>query len=245
MREIHLLENNAACAKYVLNRTSQGFLPETFLGIGSFSTRVPESGKGLSIYSTPTFFENEISDSIIQGYFSVFEKESLLMQVSMGVIGNFPISRWLLVGQHLSIFHSPKIDVKRYLPTEDLMNVRSAEEFMQVYLGNIFPHIQEIRAQSILFLFDVKMFSDYIKSFFLWLSSQFNIPYLKYLVTESSDLELQKKVTGEFLWYLSESAIHPCIAVYPSSKTCYTDLIQSARNIRKQGNYSDELFFKL
>ncbi|WP_397601079.1 hypothetical protein [Silvanigrella sp.] len=245
MREIHLLENNAACAKYVLNRTSQGFLPETFLGIGSFSTRVPVSGSGLSIYSTPTFFENEISDSIVQGYFSVFEKESLLMQVAMGEIANFPISRWLLIGQHLSIFHSSKIDVKRYLPTDELLNVRSAEEFMQVYLGNIFPHIQEIRAQSILFLFDVKMFSDYIKSFFLWLAEQFNIPFLKDLVSESSEIEMQKKVTDEFLWYLSESAIHPCIAVYPSSYNCYLDLIQSARNIRKQGNYSDELFFKL
>ncbi len=116
---------------------------------------------------------------------------------------------------------------------------------MQVYLGNIFPHIQEIRAQSILFLFDVKMFSDYIKSFFLWLAEQFNIPFLKDLVTESSEIEMQKKVTDEFLWYLSESAIHPCIAVYPSSYNCYLDLIQSARNIRKQGNYSDELFFKL
>ena len=245
MREIHLLENINACAKFVLNRTSQGFLPETFLGIGSFSTRVPESGKGLSVYSTPTFFENEIFESIIQGYFSVFEKESLLMQVSMGDIGNFPISRWLLVGQHLSIFNSSNIDVKKYLPTDELLNVRSTEEFMQVYLGNIFPHIQEIRSQSILFLFDVKMISDYIKSFFIWLASQLNIPFLKELVNDSSDIEIQKKITEEFLWYLSESTIHPCIAVYPSSQSCYISLIQSARNVRKQGNYTDELFFKL
>ena len=245
MREIHLLENNEACARFVLSRTSQGFSPETFLGIGSFSSHVPNSGKGLAVRSTPVFFENELADSIVQGHFSVFERESLLMQVSMGEVGNFPISRWFLVGQHLSIFHSPKIDVKRYLPTKDLLAVRSAEEFMQVYLGNLFPHIQEIRAQSILFLFDIKMFCDYIVSFFLWISAQFNIPHLKDLVTVCSEAEIQKKITAEFLWYLSDSALHPCIAVYPSTQSCFQDLIQSARNICKHGNLSEDLLFKL
>lgn len=245
MREIHLLENNEACARFVLSRTSQGFSPETFLGIGTFSSHVPRSGKGLSVRSTPAFFENELADSIIQGHFSVFERESLLMQVSMGEIGNFPISRWFLVGQHLSIFHSPRIDVKRYLPTHDLLNAHSVEEFMQVYLGNLFPHIQEIRAQSILFLFDIKIFCDYIIAFFLWVSVQFNIPHLKDLVTVCSESEIQKKVTAEFLWYLSDLALHPCIAVYPSTPSCFQDLIQTARNICKHGSFSKELLFKL
>jgi hypothetical protein len=245
MREIHLLENNEACARFVLSRTSNGFSPETFLGIGAFSSHVPSSGKGLAVRSTPLFFENEIADSIVQGHFSVFERESLLMQVSMGEIGNFPISRWFLVGQHLSIFHSPKIDANRYLPAKDLLAVRSVEEFMQVYLGNLFPHIQEIRAQSILFLLDIKMFCDYIISFFIWLSVQLNIPHLKELVTVCSEAEIQKKVTAEFIWFLSDSALHPCIAVFPSTKSCFQDLIQSVRNIRKHGNLSEELFYKL
>lgn len=245
MREIHLIENNEACARFVLSRTSQGFSPETFLGIGAFSSQVPNSGKGLAVRSTPTFFESELADSMVQGHFSVFERESLLMQVSLGEVGNFPISRWFLVGQHLSIFHSPIIDVKRYLPTKDLLAVRSVEEFMQVYLGHLFPHIQEIRAQSILFLFDIKMFCDYIKAFFLWLSAQFNIPHLKDVVTTGTESEIQKKITAEFLWYLSDSALHPCIGVYPSIQTCFQDLVQSARNIRKHGNLSEDLLFKL
>jgi hypothetical protein len=245
MREIHLLENNEACSRFVVTRTSQGFSPETFLGIGVFSSIVPSSGKGLAIRACPMFFENEISESVVQGYFSAFERESLLMQVSIGEIGNFPISRWFLVGQHLSIFYSQKIDVKRYLPTNDLLGVRSIEEFMQVYLGNLFPHIQEIRAQSILYLFDAKMICDYIKAFFIWLSVHFNISYLKDAVVNCTEQEIQKKVSAELLWYLSDSALHPCIAVLPSTASCFHDLIQAARNIRIQDNFSKDLFFKL
>lgn len=193
MREIHLLENKEACARFVLGRTSQGFSPETFLGIGSFSSQIPSTGKGVALRSIPHFFESELTESVVQGHFSVFERESLLMQVGLGEIGNIPISRWLLVGLHLSIFYSPKIDVKRYLPTQDLINVRSPEEFMQVYLGNLFPHIQEIRAQSVLFLFDMKSFCDYVVAFFIWLSNHLNLLNLKELVSESYERELRKK----------------------------------------------------
>ncbi|APJ02519.1 hypothetical protein [Silvanigrella aquatica] len=245
MREIHLLENNEACARFVVSRAAQGFSPETFLGIGAFASHVPNIGKGIVVRSSPAFFENELSDSIVQGHFSAFEKESLLMQVTMGEIGNFPISRWFLVGQHLSIFDAPKVDVKRYLPTLDLINARSIEDFVQIYLGNLFPHIQEIRAQSVLFLFDINMFSHYLKSFFTWLSSYLRMSELTGLIINPLDSEVQKKITSEFLWYLADSALHPCIGLYPSTQICFHYLIQSARSISKYGNFSEELIFKL
>lgn len=244
MREIYLLENKEACHKFLLNRTASGFLPDSFLGIGSFSSKVPDSGIGLAIHSSPIFFEKEISESIINGYFSVFEKESLLMQIPLGGVENFPIARWLLIGKHFSIFNSTKIDVAKYLPTKELMHVRTIEEFMQVYLGFIFPHIHEIRAQSILFLFDINMFIEYIKLFFKWLSSQVSISSVTRNIVEMSVSDFQRKITDEFLWYISESSIHPCIAIFPSTKSSFISFVQSARNIRRQSSYTEELFFR-
>nr|BFD30512.1 hypothetical protein GTC16762_01300 [Pigmentibacter ruber] len=245
MREIYLLETKDACHKFLLNRTANGFLPDTFLGIGSFSSKISQSGVGLTIQSSPKFFVKEISESIIQGHFSVFEKESLLMQVPFGEVGNFPIARWLLVGKHLSIFDSDKIDAVKYLPTKELMQVRTVEEFMQVYLSFIFPHIHEIRAQSVLFLFDINIYISYIKQFFNWLSKQISNPLLFKNIIEISTIDFQRKITDEFLWFISESSLHPCIAIFPSTKSSFTSFIQSARNIKKQNGYSDELFFKL
>lgn len=243
MREIHLLENNEACTNFVLARTSQEFSPESFLGVGTFSSYVPSIGKGLMIRSSPVFFENELSDNIVQGHFSVFEREPLLMQVPLGEVGNLPISRWFLFGQHLSIFQSSKIDVKKYLPSKDLLNVKNVEEFMQVYLDSLFPHIQEIRAQSILFLFDITILSNYVFSFFNWLSE--HNTQLKELVVSLQNFDIQKKITEEFLWYLSDSALHPCIAIYPSTQTCFNIFIHSVRNIRKKRMLSNDIFFRL
>jgi hypothetical protein len=245
MREIHLLENNEACARFLLLRASQGFLPETFLGIGSFSSQIPKQGSGIALYSTPSFFEHELADSIVHGHFSVFEKESILLQTSMGLGNNISISRWYLIGQHLSIFNTSNIDVKNYLPTIELCKVRSPEEFMQVYLGYLFPHIQEVRAQTILMLFDVKMFCDYVSNFFTWLSNKLKSPKIIEAIVSLSNLELQYKLTSELLWYLSDSVLHPCIAVYPSTRACFQDLVSSARKIRIQGHLSDDLLFKL
>lgn len=244
MREIFILENKEACQKYLLNRTANGFLPDTFLGIGSFSSKVSSTGQGLAVYSSPTFFAKEISESIIQGHFSVFEKESLLMQIPLGEIAHFPIARWLLIGKHFSIFNAANFDAAKFLPTKDLLQVRTVEEFMQVYLGFIFPHIHEIRAQSILYLFDINMFIEYIKLFFNWLSVQTNNPLLAKSVTEISENVLQRKITDEFLWFITESFLHPCLAVFPSTKSSFISFVQSARSVRRQGNQSEEFYFR-
>ncbi|KAB8030817.1 hypothetical protein [Fluviispira multicolorata] len=246
MREIYLLENTEACSKFVLERISQGYSLETFLGIGTFSSqKLKDTEKGIIILSSPAFLEKELSESVILGHFSVFEQDSLLLQVGEENHKSIPISRWFLVGQHLSLFSSPRIDVLRYLPIKELMGVRTPEEFMQVYLGYLFPNIQEVRAQSILFLFDIRMLCDYIRAFFMWLIEKYELVGLKESILNYSEMDLQKKVTEEFLWFLADSALHPCIGVYPSSQKCFEFLLQSARVLRKQGNLTDEVSFKL
>ncbi|WP_186646498.1 hypothetical protein [Fluviispira vulneris] len=245
MREIYLLENIEACARFISERVAQGYSLETFLGIGTFSSQVlKDQKKGIFIQASPAFLEKELSESVILGHFSVFEQESLLLQVNEEGHKSLPISRWFLVGQHLSLFSSPRIDVLRYLPLKELMGVRTPEEFMQVYLSYLFPNIQEVRAQSILFLFDIKMLCDYIRSFFMWLIDKYELVGLKESILNYSEMDLQKKVTEEFLWFLADSALHPCIGVFPSTQKCFDFLIHSARVLRKQGNLTEETLFK-
>jgi hypothetical protein len=248
MREIYLLENLEACTQFILTRANQGFSPETFLGVGFFSSQLSGSGRGLRICSSPSFFEHELAENMVQGYFSPFEKESLLMQVNLEQIDGLPISRWLLIGQHFSLFSLEKsVDVIRHLPTQELLSISHPEEFIQVYLRNLFPHIQEIRAQSLLFLFDTQIFCGYIAAFFKWLFAQkkYSSHFKKCPVPDLSLSHIQKKVTEEFLWYLADTALHPCAAIFPSTQNCFEDFMMSARNVCRYGNLTEELMFRL
>ena len=240
MRDVFILENMAACKDFMSDHIQKGYSEESFLGVGAFSSsQLNNANEGVKIKVTPNFLEQDLVDYIIQGYISVFEQDSILIQAQSNIVS---ISKWLILGQHTSIFSLSNREISKYLKS---FSVSSMEEFVNAYFNFIISKINEMRAQIVVVLFDLDMFKNYVLKFFNWLDKEKKQAKMndKLLFQENS---LDILIIKELLHFLSNAFFNNKIAIIPSSPACYPIFLNTIHEIKKEFDlYAKDIIFRL
>ncbi len=240
MRDVFILENMAACKDLISDHLQKGYSEEDLLGVGAFSSSLPKnSPEGFQIKAIPSFLEQDLTDYIIKGHISAFEQESILIQPQFKN-AYISISKWLIFGQHLSIFSLPEADISKYINFE---NIHSVEEFINNYFNQLISKINEMRAQIAFILLDIELFQNYILKFFNWIDKE-RTPPIKHSLKFGKPLEAL--IIKEILYFLSNAFFNHKIVIIPSSQMAFQILVNTSHEIKKELNtYSKEVTFRL
>lgn len=234
MREVYILENMAAGYHFMMDQMQKGYQPESFLGVGSFSSSFSkEIPQGADLKVTPAFLEPDLYDYIVKGYISLFENEPILIQPKMN-INHQKVSKWLILSQHKTIFSLQKDVVLKYLRSE---SISSIEEFVNIYFHYLLSKTNELRAEVIIILMDFSMFLEYLREYFK--AFPLNSPIEK-------SAQLEKNVIKEIVLFFSNAFFSHKIAIIPDQSKYYNIFLSMIHESRQESkNFSNDVMYKL
>jgi hypothetical protein len=241
MRDVFILENMAACQDFMSAHLTKGYYEDSFLGVGFFSSYLPnDSSTGVKIKVTPHFLEKDLKNYITQGYISLFEQESILIQQQLN-IQFLPIKKWLLSGLHSSCFSLTNATILKEI---NKFKLNTLEDFITTYFSTIIAKINEIRAQIVVLLFDFDIFKNYLHSYLKWSNSNGNNNTL--IFKNINQKSLEKTIIYELISFLSNSFFNNKIAIVPSRPEQYNIFLNTIHSIKKDSHiYPDEIIFRV
>lgn len=238
MRNIFVLENMAACQRFMQDHFQRGYTEESFLGVGTFSTSPVESDKmGVDVFISPHFLKQDLVNYIIQGHVSIFEQSPILFQYQDSTSFNL-ISKWLITGFHNSIFTLPKESVEKQI---EIQNLNTIEDFINHHLSLLIEKINEMRAQIVIVLLDFQIIKKYFESLIAWKKN-----HIKSFELSKSESNLDRLIIKETLLFFSNAFFNNKIAVVPSQQNLYPLFIDAMRDVKKELNsFGNDVVFRL
>ena len=229
-----------SCHYFIQDEIEKGATEESFLGVGSFaSVALSDNAHGAEIKVTPYFLEQDLLDYIIKGIISVFEKEPILIQPKI-LEEDIPIHKWLILGQHTSIFTVQNINVLDYVKSQTILSV---SDFIKIYFNQLISKINEMKTEILIILFDFNMFKNYMTQFFIWFDKQYKENISSQIM---SDHNLDTTIITELIHFLSNAFFNNKIAIIPSNPKYFPVFINTIHEIKKDcPSYSRDILFRI